>query len=95
MASTPDDCADAVLLSTRASSTHYDRTFMETFVRPGPGAANWVSRTNYPLTGIHPANGAQLMFFVSQTESHRRLWRRAMGMADPEDAVQQQLLWCE
>ena len=61
-----NDCADAVLLSTRASSTHYDRTFMETFVRPGPGAANWVSRTNYPLTGIHPANGAQLMFFVSR-----------------------------
>ena len=36
----------------------------------------------------------QLMFFVSQTEVHRRLWRRAMGMAAPEDA-EQQLIWCE
>jgi len=37
----------------------------------------------------------QLMFFVSQTEVHRRLWRRAMGMAAPEDAGQQQLSRCE
>ena len=36
----------------------------------------------------------QLMFFVSQTEVHRRLWRRAMGMAAPEDA-EQQLSRCE
>lgn len=61
-----NDCSDAVLLSSRAGSTQYDRTFMETFVRPGPGAANWVSRTNYPLTGIYPANPAQLMFFVAR-----------------------------
>ena len=50
-----NDCSDAVLLTSRAGSTVYDRTFMETFVRPGLGAGNWVSRTNYPLTGILPA----------------------------------------
>ncbi len=59
-----NDCSDAVLLTTRAGSTAYDRTFMETFVRPGPGASNWVSR--YPLTGILPCGAAQMMMFVAR-----------------------------
>ena len=61
-----NDCSDAVLMTSRAGSTQYDRTFMETFVRPGPGASNWVSRTNYPLTGLHPSGPGQMMFFVSR-----------------------------
>jgi len=61
-----NDCSDAVLLTTRAGSTQYDRTFMEAFVRPGPGASNWVSRTNYPLTGILPCGDGRMMLFVSR-----------------------------
>ena len=61
-----NDCSDGVLMTTRAGSTQYDRTFMEGFVRPGPGASNWVSRTNYPLTGILPYDPGRLMFFVSR-----------------------------
>ncbi|MBL9209143.1 MAG: hypothetical protein JNL92_01675 [Opitutaceae bacterium] len=61
-----NDCADAVLLTSRAGSEHYDRTFMEAFVRPGPGASNWVSRTNYPLTGILPAGTDRMMLFVAR-----------------------------
>ncbi|MBU0718278.1 MAG: hypothetical protein KJ749_08525, partial [Planctomycetes bacterium] len=49
------DCSDAVLLTSRAGSTQYDRTFMETFIRPGLGAGNWGSRSNYPLTGVLPS----------------------------------------
>ena len=60
------DCSDAVLLTSRAGSTAYDRTFMEAFVRPGPGDANWVSRTNYPLTGILPAGPGRMQFFVTR-----------------------------
>jgi hypothetical protein len=40
------DCSEVVLLTSHAGSTRYDRTFMESFVRPGPGYSNWVSRTN-------------------------------------------------
>jgi hypothetical protein len=61
-----NDCSDAVLLTSRAGSTQYDRTFMETFIRPGLGASNWVSRTNYPLTGILPAGPNQMMLFVTR-----------------------------
>lgn len=61
-----NDCSDAVLLTSRAGSSQYDRTFMETFVRPGLGASNWVSRTNYPLTGVYPFDEGRIMFFVAR-----------------------------
>jgi len=60
------DCSDAVLLTSRAGATAYDRTFMETFIRPGPGYGNWTSRTNYPLTGILPAGGEHIQVFVAR-----------------------------
>jgi hypothetical protein len=60
------DCSDGVLLTSRAGSTTYDRTFMETFVRPGPGDSNWGSRTNYPLTGILPAGAGRMQLFVAR-----------------------------
>jgi len=60
------DCSDGVLLTSRAGSTAYDRTFMETFVRPGLGDSNWVSRTNYPLTGIFPAGPGKMQLFVTR-----------------------------
>ena len=60
------DCSDGVLLTSRAGSPQYDRTFMESFVRPGPGASNWVTRTNYPLTGIHPCGPDRIMLFVTR-----------------------------
>jgi len=61
-----NDCSDAVLLTSRAGSAHYDRTFMEAFIRPGLGASNWVSRTNYPLTGILPCGSDKVMLFVAR-----------------------------
>lgn len=60
------DCSDGVLLTSRAGSTLYDRTFMETFIRPGLGYGHWVSRTNYPVTGILPAGPNQVQMFVSR-----------------------------
>ncbi|MEX0669784.1 MAG: exo-alpha-sialidase [Pirellulales bacterium] len=60
------DCSDGVLLTSRAGSTAYDRTFMETFVRPGLGDGHWTSRSNYPLTGILPAGDEQIQIFVSR-----------------------------
>ena len=80
------DCSDGVLLTSRAGSTVYDRTFMETFIRPGLGASNWVSRTNYPATGILPGGTDRMMMFVSrhylQSSWHiERLLLRTDGFA--------------
>jgi len=60
------DCSDGALLTSRAGSTVYDRTFMETFIRPGLGSGNWTSRSNYPLTGILPTGEERIQFFVSR-----------------------------
>ena len=56
--------ADGVLMTTRAGSTTYERTFMESFVRPGIGYENWVQRGNYPIQGVIQTGPAELSFFV-------------------------------
>jgi hypothetical protein len=61
-----NDCSDAVLMTTRAGTTRYERTFMEAFLRPGPGTGNWVSRTNYPLHGIIQTGPEEISFFASR-----------------------------
>lgn len=57
------DCSDAVLMSSRGGN-HYDRTFMEGFIRPGIGLENWVSRTNYPACGILQTGPAEMSMYV-------------------------------
>lgn len=59
------DCSDAVLLSSRGGN-RYDRTFMESFVRPGLGLENWVSRTNYPALGIVPTGAGEISIYLQK-----------------------------
>jgi hypothetical protein len=44
---------DMPLMTSRGGNT-YQRTFLETFIPPGPGIKNWTSRANYPACGIVP-----------------------------------------
>lgn len=57
------DTSDAVLITTRGGDV-YDRTFLGAFVRPGIGARNWVSRTNYPALGVVPTGPAEMSVYV-------------------------------
>ena len=59
------DCSDAVLMSTRGG-TLYTRTFMDAFIRPGPGLENWVSRTTYPALGIVGMPNGRLAMHVQK-----------------------------
>lgn len=59
------DISDAVLLSSRGGSS-YDRTFMQSFIRPGLGIQNWVSRTNYPALGIVQTGDEELSIYVQK-----------------------------
>ena len=82
------DCADTVMLTTRASA-HYDRLFMEGIVRPGPGAENWTTRSNYTLRGLHPTSPREMSVWVTrhngQTSCHvRRFVFRTDGLASIE-----------
>ena len=59
------DCSDTVLMTSRGGA-RYDRTFMEGFVRPGIGATNWTSRTNYPAYGVVSAGDDELSMYVQR-----------------------------
>lgn len=60
-----NDCSDTVLLTSRGGNA-YARTFMESFVRPGLGLENWVSRTNYPALGIIRNSPAELSIYLQK-----------------------------
>lgn len=59
------DISDGVLMTSRGGMV-YDRTFMESFVRPGPGLENWTSRTNYPAMNVIQTGAAEMSFFVQR-----------------------------
>ena len=55
------NCSDVALMTSRGGNA-YDRTFMEGFILPGPGARDWISRNNMAATGIVPANDGRNLF---------------------------------
>jgi len=59
------DCSDTVFMSSRGGEL-YDRTFMESFVRPGIGPENWTSRTNYPTYGVVPTGAAEMSLYIQR-----------------------------
>ncbi len=79
------DCSDTVLMTTRGGSV-YDRTFMESFVRPGMGLENWTTRSNYPACGVVPTGEAEMSMYVQRnyeqpTHYLQRLSMRIDGFA--------------
>lgn len=78
--------SEGVLMTTRAGSKRYDRTFMEAFMQPGPGKSNWVARSNFPMWGIVETGPAEISFFVNRDYSQptwhlRRYTLRTDGFA--------------
>jgi hypothetical protein len=59
------DCSDAVFFSTRGGDL-FDRTFLESFLRPGTGLENWVSRSNYPANNVVQTGPAEMSFYVNR-----------------------------
>lgn len=59
------DTSDAIFMTTRGTDT-YQRTFLSAFIRPGIGAHNWVSRTNYPALNIVQTGDTEMSVYVNQ-----------------------------
>ncbi len=59
------DCSDAVLMSSRGGVT-FDRTFMESYIRPGIGVENWVSRSNYPALNVVQTGPGVMSIYVNE-----------------------------
>ena len=80
-----NDCSDAVLMSSRGGGA-YDRQFMESFIKPGIGLQNWVSRSNYPALNIVQTGDTEMSIYVNQdyaqpTAHLRRYSMRLDGFA--------------
>jgi len=59
------DTSDAVFVTSRADD-RFDRSFMTSFIRPGIGAENWVSRTNYPALNLARTGPHEMSVYVNQ-----------------------------
>jgi hypothetical protein len=59
------ETSDAVLLTSRGGN-RFDRTFLESFVRPGPDLKNWTARSNYPARGIVPTGPTEISIYVQR-----------------------------
>lgn len=59
------ETSDAVLLTSRGGN-RYDRTFLESFVRPGADLKNWTARSNYPARGIVQTGPQEMSIYVQR-----------------------------
>lgn len=80
------DCSEAVLMTSRAGTTAYNRSFMEGFVRPGQDFRNWTSRSNYPACGVVQTGKSEMSLYVERhygqsTALLQRLTLRIDGFA--------------
>jgi hypothetical protein len=57
--------SDAYIMTTRGGN-RYERTFMESFIRPGIGLNNWSARTNYPCLNIVQTGPEEMSLYVNQ-----------------------------
>lgn len=62
------DCSDVVFMTSRGENK-YDRTFMGSFIKPGIGLQNWVSRTNYPALNVVETSPTEMSIYVNQDYS--------------------------
>jgi hypothetical protein len=57
--------SEPYFMSTRGGNL-YDRTFMESFIRPGIGFNNWTARTNYPALNVVQTGPEEMSVYVNQ-----------------------------
>ena len=57
--------SDCVLLSSRGGN-RYERTFMESLLRPGGDKQDWVARSNYLARGIVPTGDREMSVYVKR-----------------------------
>ena len=62
--------SDSVFMTSR-DGVHWDRRFMEAFLRPGPNPDNWTDRNMYIGVGVVPTTPAEMSVYFM--EHYRRL----------------------
>lgn len=77
--------SDAIFMSSR-DGVHWDRTFMNAWLRPGPEKRNWTHRNQTPAAGIIPTAPDEWSMYVAEhygwdTNGVRRVTVRPHGFA--------------
>ncbi len=73
------DTSDSILQSTRGDG-YYDRTFLSSFISPGIGASNWVSRTNYPALNVVQTSPTEMSVYVNADYAQPTAYLRRYSM---------------
>lgn len=60
-----NDASDVIFMSTRGDN-NYDRTFLESFIRPGTDLSNWTSRTNFPALNVVQTGPEEMSVYLTQ-----------------------------
>jgi len=71
--------SDAVMMSSRGG-THYNRTFMEALVRPGPGVEGWTARNNMPALGVVPTGEREIPMYIGKAYTHNNYHLRRYSL---------------
>lgn len=84
--------SDAVLMSSR-DGVHWERPFLEAWVRPGPDLQNWTDRNNMTANGIVVTGEGEWSLYISEHYRHpdhriRRLTVRKQGFASMHAGAQ-------
>jgi len=73
------DTSDAVLMTSRGGDV-YDRTHLSSFIRPGIGAGNWVSRSNYPALNVVRTGAGEMSVYTNQDYAQRSAHMRRYSL---------------
>lgn len=55
---------DVLFMTTRGRGS-YDRTFTQSFIRPGLGPSGWANRANYAAIGVHETGPTEMSIFLT------------------------------
>lgn len=73
---------DVSIFSTRGKGVEMNRTFMESFIRPGLNPSSWTNRAMYTALNIVPVNDAQIAVYMKNPKhSMLRILYRTDGLA--------------
>ncbi len=62
-------CSDAIFMSSR-DGLHWDRRFMEAFIRPGPDQGNWTDRNLITAPGVIQTGPAEMSVYYTSHYGH-------------------------
>lgn len=57
-------CSTDILLMTSRGGPHFDRSFLEAFIRPGPDPREWTNRANYAAENVVPTGPSEMSIYV-------------------------------